>query len=133
VFPEFEIEVCDAEEIEKVNEEEAMKLVQQEAEHRQEAEKTLAKFKEAQVVTQGGGGAVDENLKETVEEMTEMASMRQKDIVLREGVDSGAMRDQTTFKFMVAVAAAKNQVCVDKAHIFYNTQLFRRWNEFFLC
>jgi len=43
-------------------------------------------------------------------ERAEMHSMRQKDWVMRDGVDSSAMRDPVTFKFQVETALAKQQV-----------------------
>lgn len=43
-------------------------------------------------------------------ESAEMHSMRQKDWVMRDGVDSSAMRDPATFKFQVETALAEQQV-----------------------
>lgn len=106
VFPEFEIEVCNSDEIDDADEEKALLLVKEEKKQREEAEATLMKLQKASI----GDGS--ELMKDTVEEMTEMAKMRQKDIIGREGVESDAMRDQTTFNFMLKVAAAKDQVCL---------------------
>jgi len=43
-------------------------------------------------------------------ESAEMHSMRQKDWVMRDGVDSSAMRDSATFKFQVETALAEQQI-----------------------
>jgi len=44
------------------------------------------------------------------EERKEMATMRQKDIVARDGVDQTAMKDPLTFKFLMETSLAKKQV-----------------------
>lgn len=44
------------------------------------------------------------------EERRELASMRQRDVIGRGDVDSSAMRDPFTFKFMLETAVAKSQV-----------------------